>query len=77
MPLRLRGDAHVVDAVRALLEGSRDAEVLAFVEPLVARNAELEMLLAQMRMRGGNRSERIAQEQLHLFLNRKTPSEVR
>ncbi len=60
----------VLDAVRALLEGSRDAEVLAVVEQLVARNAELEMLLAQIRMRGGNRSERIAQEQLDLFLNK-------
>ncbi len=60
----------VLDAVRALLEGSREAEVLAVVEQLVARNAELEMLLAQIRMRGGNRSERIAQEQLDLFLNK-------
>jgi transposase len=60
----------VLDAVRALLEGSRDDEVLAVVEQLVARNAELEMLLAQMRARAGHRSERVAQEQLELFLNK-------
>ncbi len=58
------------EGVTLVAAASRDAEVLAVVEQLVARNTELEMLLAQVRTRAGNRSERIAQEQLDLRLER-------
>ena len=61
----LEGD--VVDVARQLLEaGGRDAEVLAVIQKLVARNAELERELSERRRRA-NVSERQASGQLRLF----------
>src|SRR5438105_4222888 len=62
---QLEGD--VLDVVRQLLEtGGRHAEVLAVVEKLIARNAELERALTERRQRA-NISERQASGQLRLF----------
>ncbi len=57
----------VLDVIRELLTGGRSDEAIAVVAKLVARNAELEMLVAKMRDK--NRSERVSNDQLDLFLN--------
>lgn len=59
----------VLDMLRELLAARRDEEVLAIVKKLVARNNELELLLAKMR-ESKNRGERISREQLDLFLDK-------
>jgi transposase len=63
----LRGS--VLDVLRELLAGHHDAEVIALVAKLVARNKELELLLAKLR-EGKNRGEHISLGQLDLFLNK-------
>lgn len=64
----LRGS--VLDVLRALLVGvaSSDA-VLEVVKKLVSRNHELELLVAKLRA-SKHQSERIAKEQLDLFLDK-------
>jgi transposase len=61
----LRGP--VLDVVKELLAGDRDAEVIDLVRKLVARNTELERLYARLR-EAKNRGEHIPREQLNLFL---------
>ena len=53
----LRGS--VLDVLRELLSGRRDEDILALVSKLVARNNELELLLAKMR-ESKNRGERVS-----------------
>jgi transposase len=60
----LRGS--VLDVVRDLLADGRRDELLEVVGKLVARNAELEVLLGKVRER--NRRERVSSDQLDLFL---------
>ena len=60
----------VLDVVRELLAGDHDEDVLAVVEQLISRNSELEMLLAKVRERSKNTSERVSREQLDLFLDK-------
>jgi len=57
----------VLDVIRELLAGGRSDEAIGVVEKLVARNAELERLVAKMRE--PNRRERVSSDQLDLFLN--------
>src|SRR5262245_53261942 len=69
----LRGT--VLDVLKELLDEGRDDEVLELVTKLVARNSELEKLLAKLR-ESKNRGEHIAPGQLDLFLaklNTQTP----
>ena len=63
----LRGS--VLDVLRELLSGRRDEDILALVSKLVARNNELELLLAKMR-ESKNRGERVSSAQLDLFLDK-------
>lgn len=63
----LRGS--VLDVLAALLAKGRTDEVIALVTKLVARNRELELLLAKMRQ-SKNSSERILAGQLDLFLSK-------
>jgi len=57
----------VLEVIRELLAGGRSEELLAVVGKIVARNAELELLVATMRE--PNRRERVSSDQLDLFLN--------
>jgi transposase len=59
----------VLDVLRELLAGRHDDAVLALVTKLVARNKELELLLAKMR-ESKNRGEHISSTQLDLFLDK-------
>lgn len=61
----LQGD--VLKVLKELLTGRRDDEVIALVTKLVARNGELELLLAKLRERR-NKGEHLAPGQLDLFL---------
>jgi len=61
----LRGT--VLDVLKELLAGRQDGEVIALVTKLVARNSELELLLAKLRERR-NKGEHIAPAQLDMFL---------
>jgi len=63
----LRGS--VLDVVRQLLAGGKSEELVAVVTKLVARNEELERLVAKLR-ESKNRGEHIALDQLDLFLNK-------
>ena len=63
----LRGS--VLDMLRELLDRRRDEDVLALFGKLVARNEELELLLAKMHA-SKNRGERISTAQLDLFLDK-------
>jgi transposase len=70
----IRGE--VLDVLKELLSGRRDEEVIALVAKLVARNGELELLLAKLRERR-NKGEHIAPGQLDMFLKeleKKTPA---
>lgn len=58
----------VLDVVRALFAGGRRDELVAVVEKLVSRNAELELLLAKLRDK--NRRERVSNDQLDLFMDK-------
>lgn len=57
----------VLDVLKELLVSRRDDEVLALVAKLVARNGELELLLAKLRERR-NKGEHLSAGQLDLFL---------
>ena len=57
----------VLDVIRELLAGGRSDEAIGVVAKLVARNAELEALVAKMRDK--NHRERVSSDQLDLFLN--------
>lgn len=57
----------VLDMLKGLLAERRDEEVIALVAQLVARNANLELLLAKLREKK-NRGEHVASSQLALFL---------
>jgi transposase len=57
----------VLEVLRELLTSGHDDEVIALVAKLVARNRELELLLAKLR-ESKNRGERVPREQLDLFL---------
>src|SRR5262249_50809672 len=73
----LRGE--VLDVLKELLAGRRDDEVIALVAKLVARNGELELLLAKLRERR-NKGEHIAPGQLDMFpkeLEKQTPAGAR
>jgi transposase len=59
----------VLDVLKELLGGRRDDEILALVAKLVARNDELELLLAHLRERR-NKGEHIAPGQLDMFLKK-------
>jgi transposase len=61
----LRGE--VLEVLKELIAGRRDDEVIALVAKLVARNGELEMLLAKLRERR-NKGEHMTPGQLDLFL---------
>jgi len=63
----LRGK--VLDVLKKLLEQGKNAEILELVQKLVARNEELERLLAKLRSKK-NRSERLSNEQLHASLDK-------
>jgi transposase len=63
----LRGSA--LDMLRELLDRRRDEDVLALFGKLVARNEELELLLAKIHA-SKNRGERISTAQLDLFLDK-------
>ena len=66
----------VLEVLKDLLAGRRDEEILALVTKLVARNGELELLLAKLRERR-NKGEHIAPGQLDMFLKeleKQTPS---
>jgi transposase len=63
----LRGP--VLDVLKKLLSVGRDGEVIELVTKLVARNRELELLLAKLRA-SKNHSERILAGQLDLFLTK-------
>jgi transposase len=58
----------VLDVVRELLARGRGEEILGVVSKLVARNAELEQLLAKLRDK--NRRERVSSDQLDLFMDK-------
>src|SRR5260370_14040469 len=58
----------VLEVVRELLAGGRGEELLAVVSKLLARNAELELLLAKLRDK--NRRERVSSDQLDLFMDK-------
>jgi transposase len=62
-------EGSVLEVLRELLAGRRDAAVLALFTKLVARNEELELLLAKMRD-SKNRGEHISSAQLDLFLDK-------
>src|SRR5260370_1016818 len=62
------GGGNVGEGVRELLAGGRGEEVLAVVSKLLARNAELELLLAKLRDK--NRRERVSSDQLDLFMDK-------
>jgi transposase len=57
----------VLDVIRELLAGGRSDEAMAVVAKLVARNAELELLVGKMREK--NRRERVSSDQLDIFLD--------
>jgi transposase len=57
----------VLEVLKELLAGRQDEEILALVTKLVARNGELELLLAKLRERR-NKGEHIAPGQLDMFL---------
>ena len=57
----------VLEVIRELLAGGRSDEAIGVVAKLVARNEELEALVAKMRDK--NRRERVSSDQLDLFLN--------
>lgn len=59
----------VLSVLRELLAGGHDEEALAVIAKLVARNEELEKLLALARL-AKNRGEHISKEQLDLFLGK-------
>jgi transposase len=59
----------VLEVLRDLLDEGRDDAVLELVGKLVARNEELELLLATIRERK-NRRERVPSDQLDLFLDK-------
>jgi transposase len=61
----LRGG--VLEVLSTLLEDGRSAEVIALVTKLVARNRELELLLARVR-ESKHHNERVSAAQLALFL---------
>src|SRR5260370_29160410 len=58
----------VLEVVRELLAGGRGEELLAVVSKLLARNAELELLLAKLRDK--NRRERLSSHPLDLFMDK-------
>lgn len=58
----------VLDVVRDLLASQKTESALNVVAKLVARNAELEKLVASLRAAKGKKNERVAREQLDLFL---------
>lgn len=58
----------MLDVVRALLSEGRTEEALALVSKLVARNTELERLLAEAKSKG-RKSEGVSSAQLKLFLD--------
>jgi hypothetical protein len=62
-PKELRGA--VLDVLKELLADRRDDEVLALVAKLVARNGELEKLLAKLR-ESKNRGEQVSPDQLRI-----------
>ena len=66
-PAELRGS--VLDVLQDLLVGRNDSAIVELVAKLVSRNRELEMLLAHVRT-GKHSSERVAKEQLDLFLDK-------
>jgi len=57
----------VLDVLRDLLAGGRTDDVIALFTSLVARNHQLELLLATLR-NSQNRGERVSRAQLDLFL---------
>jgi len=59
----------VLDVLRELMAGGHSEEALALVAKLLARNEELEKLLAAARA-SKNRGERLSKEQLDLFLGK-------
>lgn len=59
----------VLDVVKSLLAGGHNEELVGVVAKLVARNEELERLLAHLRS-SKNRGEHISVAQLDLFLNK-------
>lgn len=61
----IRGE--VLDMLKDLLASGRNDEVIALVAKLVARNKDLELLLAKLR-ESRNRGEHVAPGQLDLFL---------
>lgn len=62
--------AEPLDVLRSLLgDHPNAAQALAIVDQLVARNTQLERLLALSRSRSGNKSERTPSEQLDIFLD--------
>jgi transposase len=59
-----------LEVLRSLLaDHPNAADALAIVGKLVARNTQLERLLALSRSRSGNSSERVSSEQLDIFLD--------
>jgi transposase len=58
----------VLEVVKTLLAGGQNEELIAVVSKLVARNEELERLIANLRA-SKNRGEHISVDQLDLFLN--------
>src|SRR5260370_13126403 len=58
----------VLEVVRELLAGGRGEELLVVVSKLLARNAELQLLLAKLRDK--NRRERVSSDQLDLFMDK-------
>jgi transposase len=59
----------VLDVVKELLAAGHDQEAIAVVAKLVARNEELERLVAKLR-ESKNRGEHISVDQLDLYLNK-------
>src|SRR5215212_8245647 len=59
----------VLEVLRELLRGRHDDAVIALVTKLVARNHELELLLAKLR-ESKNRGEHVSAAQLDLFLDK-------
>lgn len=59
----------VLDVLRSLLDDGRDDAVVKLFHQLVARNEELELLLAKIR-ESKNRSERVSRDQLDLFIDK-------
>ena len=60
-------EGEVLDVLKELLAEGRNADVLAVVEKLVARNHELEERLAELR-RGSKKNEGVSSAQLQLFI---------